>query len=232
MGHFWVGSMCLAASSSSSFPRGVAAVTDTITIREDMGNRMPGRSWMLYLLEVFDRRNVPIELNLICQFNDRDNFWAIFGGVNRYKFTKVLPIVGHSYLRQIVMRKDSRSIEYSVTDQNTKETENFVFNAGGGRVGITYEGKNQFTGIEWWNKAGGPPFPVRYRVEVSNLMYGIPDDVSLAITYRPYSRLVPNSDSAGAGYPVLFDKPMIKDGCICYAVADGASNTGMKFALA
>ena len=118
MGHFWVGSMCLAASSSSSsFPRGVVAVTDTITIREDMGNRMPGRSWMLYLLEVFDRRNVPIELNLICQFNDRDNFWAIFGGVNRYKFTKVLPIVGHSYLRQIVMRKDSRSIEYSVTDE-------------------------------------------------------------------------------------------------------------------
>jgi hypothetical protein len=185
---------------------------------------------MLYLLEAFDRRDsVPVELNLICQFNDRDNFWAIFGGVNRYKFTKVLPVVGHSYLRQIIMRKESRSIEYSVMDKSTNETENFVFNIEGN---FAYQGANHFTGIEWWNKAGSSPFPVRYRVEVSGLMYGVPDDDdnNSAITYWPYGELAPNSDKIVARYPVSFENPMVKDGCICYTVGDGMAGAGIRFA--
>ena len=222
--HFWAGSMCLAGSR---FPSDVVAIADTITILEDMGNRIPDRSWMLYLLEVFDRRNsVPAELNLICQFNDRDNFWAIFGGVNRFRFTKVLPIVGHSYLRQIIMRKESRSIEYSVTDKNANEIESFVFSVGGD---FAYQGANHFTGVEWWNKAGSSPFPIRYRAEIADLMYGVPDDNS-AITYWPYSALVPNSDKSGARYPVSFESPMVKGGCICYTVGDGMGGAGMRFA--
>lgn len=223
-GHFWAGSMCLAGGR---FPSNAIAISDTIAILEDMGNRIPDKSWMLYLLEVFDRRSsVPVELNLICQFNDRDNFWTIFGGVNRYKFTKVMPIVGHSYLRQIIMRKESRSVEYSVMDRGTGEVENFVFSIEGG---FAYHGASHFTGIEWWNKAGSSPFPVRYKVEVSGLMYGLCDNNS-AITYWPYSALAPNSDKNIARYPVSFENPMVKDGCICYTVADGMGGTGMRFA--
>lgn len=77
--------------------------SDVIKICKDLGNNIPDKSWMLYLLELFDSGAIDnihraIELNLICQFNEYDNFWAIFAGVNRYKFNKVLPVVGHSYL--------------------------------------------------------------------------------------------------------------------------------------
>src|SRR5919198_5403224 len=96
--HFWLGSLCRIASRDHngrqrlSFPSCVVAVIDTIRIIQDFGNNIPNKSWMLYLLELFDSGYgiKAIELNLICQFNDRDNFWAIFGGVNRYKFIKVL----------------------------------------------------------------------------------------------------------------------------------------------
>jgi hypothetical protein len=76
---------------------------------------------MLYLLELFDSGAIDnnhrlIELNLICQFNVYDNFWAIFAGVNRYKFTIVLAAVGHSYLRKIILHKYDNSIEYRVMD--------------------------------------------------------------------------------------------------------------------
>jgi hypothetical protein len=71
---------------------------------------MSDNSWMLYLLELFDRstanNHIPVELNLICQFNEQDNFWAIFAGVNRDKFTKAVPIVGHCYLREIILYKE------------------------------------------------------------------------------------------------------------------------------
>ena len=43
-------------------------------------------------------------------------FLAIFAGVNWYKFTKVLPIVSHSCLREIVLHEHHDSIEYRVTD--------------------------------------------------------------------------------------------------------------------
>ena len=125
--HFWIGSLCMAGPR---FPPDATAITDTITIEQDMGNKIPDRSWMLYLLELFDNR-IPVELNLICQYNDRDNFWAIFRGVNRYKFTKVLPQVGHSYARRIVMDRGSKSIHYSVTDSKTGENESFDFQATG-----------------------------------------------------------------------------------------------------
>jgi hypothetical protein len=96
---------------------------------------MPDKSWMLYLLELFDssvaNHHTSIELNLVCQFNDQDNFWAIFAGVNRYKFTKVVPIVGHSYLREIILHRYDNSIEYCVTDlinnNNNNAIEDFTF---------------------------------------------------------------------------------------------------------
>lgn len=215
--HFWLGSFCLAGPR---FPPDVTAIADTIAVQEDMGNRIPDRSWMLYLLELFDNKT-PIELNLICQFNDKDNFWAIFHGVNRYKFTKVLPKVGHSYLRKIVMDRKAKSIHYSVTDSNTGETESHDFSVD---EPLGFAGSNHFTGLEWWNKAGSSPFPARYKVEISNLQYGVQGE------YKPYDRLVPNGDGTGASYPVSFEGPEARAGHISYVVGSGKTAAGMRFA--
>lgn len=221
--HFWVGSLCL-FRGKQTLPPGITSVGDAITILEDLGNRIPDKSWMLYLLEVFDgKAGVPVELNLICQFNDRDNFWAIFGGVNRYKFTAVLPVLGHTYLRQIIFQKESRTVEYRLTDRTTGQSEKFVFNA----TGIAFEGRSTFTGVEWWNKMGGTPFPVRYRVHVSELMCGIAD--LQGITYVPYDGLVPDKDGAGDSYPISFAKPGEEKGYISYEVTDGTAKVGPGF---
>jgi hypothetical protein len=205
----------------------MVAAADTIRIVEDLGNNIPDRSWMLYLLELFDSR-VPVELNLICQFNDRDNFWAIFGGVNRYKFTKVLPIVGHSYLRQILMQRETGSIEYSASDLDSGASETFRFEVPAAM--ISFQGSNHFTGLEWWNKAGSSPFPIRYKVEVSNLKYGrLLDSSKENLAFDPFNAFVSNLDGHARGYPVTFADVGIKDGCICYTLAPGSCSTGLSF---
>jgi hypothetical protein len=263
--HFWVGSLCLRAPPSPSFssttltsvfssiaarikpppspsyPSNVIAVSDTLTILEDLGNHIPDKSWMLYLLELFDKNTAAaVELDLICQFNDRDNFWAIFRGINRYKFTKVLPAVGHSYLREIIMKKEKKSIEFSLTDLGTKQNETFSFDVSSEDKRFSYQGGNHFTGIEWWNKASGSngntPFPIRYKVEVSNLSFGQATDGTLTrppIDYRPYNMLIPNRDDVSRvkNYPVSFENPAVKDDgkSIRYAVASGETIAGIRF---
>lgn len=232
------------SSSSPSYPSNVIAVSDTLTILEDLGNHIPDKSWMLYLLELFDKNTAaPVELDLICQFNDRDNFWAIFRGINRYKFTKVLPTVGHSYLREIILQKEKKSIEFSLTDLGTNQNETFFFDD----VSLedkrfSYQGANHFTGIEWWNKASGSsndntPFPIRYKVEVSNLSFGQAASgtpTRPSIDYRPYNMLIPNRDGASRvkHYPVSFENPAVKDDgkkSIRYAVSSGETNAGIHF---
>jgi hypothetical protein len=42
------------------YPRGVIAIFDVITIIEDMGNQIPDKSWMLYLLELFNVENADL----------------------------------------------------------------------------------------------------------------------------------------------------------------------------
>jgi hypothetical protein len=219
---------------------------------EDLGNHIPDKSWMLYLLELFDKNTeVALELNLICQFNDRDNFWAIFRGINRYKFTKVLPAVGHSYRREVIMKKEKKSVEFSLTDLDTKQNETFSFDVSSEDAkGFSYRGGNHFTGIEWWNKASGSnngntPFPIRYKVEVSSLYFGKAAEeedndaadgeptISLPIDYRPYNMLVPNRDDVSRvkNYPVSFERPAVKDDgkSIRYAVTSGVTIAGIHF---
>jgi hypothetical protein len=98
--HFWVGSFCGIINNDRRFvfPREVIAVSDIITLIEDIGNKIPDKSWMLYLLEIFNKQNIPAELNLICSINNDGKFDAIFNGVNQYQFKHISPIVGHSYL--------------------------------------------------------------------------------------------------------------------------------------
>ncbi|MGC1930343.1 MAG: hypothetical protein WA667_15320 [Candidatus Nitrosopolaris sp.] len=110
---------------------------------------------MPYLLELFNIQNVALELNLICQFDSQDYFEAIFQGVNQYRFRQILPIVSHSYLRQIIMNSQKQTISYPLEDQNSKQTERFELSL---NREFVFEGLNHFTGIEWWNKMGNFPY--------------------------------------------------------------------------
>jgi len=230
--HYWVGSFCRILDKNQGiplFPGGVTAISDIIKVVADIGNQIPDKSWMLYLLELFNIRNIPIELNLICQFDNQDYFEAIFQGVNRYRFKKVLPVVGHSYLRMIMMYKKNRQIRYTLTDQLTAETEIFDFPLG---MNFDYIGANQFTGIEWWNKTGSFPYSIRYKVEVSQLMFGFLDkDDPESITFIPHNSLIPNNDNSGTGYPVSFQNVMLKEGCVCYSVEPGNCSNGIQYSI-
>lgn len=231
--HFWVGSFCgsLDSKNGPAFPRGVIAATDIIALIEDMDNQIPDKSWMLYMLELFDKQNnVAIELNLICQFDNKNYFEAIFNGINRYRFKEVLPILGHSYLRQIIMNSQKECISYILEDTNTKQIERFDLPLNP-EQGFAFEASNLFTGIEWWNKISNYPYPIRYQIKVSQIMYGLSDNPSdsESIIYFPINALIPNSEGSNVQYPVAFHNPSIESGCISYGVRCGNCKTGMKY---
>jgi hypothetical protein len=233
--HFWVGSFCGILEGNKSkpvFPGEVIAVSDIISLIEDEGNKIPDKSWMLYLLELFTKQdNIAIELNLICQFDNQNYFEAIFNGVNRYRFKEVLPILGHSYLRLIIMNLKKECISYILEDIKTQRAERFdlFMNTIGGFV--FDEASNLFTGIEWWNRIGNYPYLIRYKVEVSQLTCGFSDKSSdpEAITYYPINALIPNSEGSKVVYPVTFYNPRIESGCICYDVKSGNCKSGMEY---
>ena len=162
-----MGSFCGIINDSSSnkpaFPRRVIAAADVIALIEDIGNQIPDKSWMLYLFELFNKQNIAIELNLICQFDNQDYFEAIFNGVNRYRFKEILPILDHSYLRQIIMNSQKECITYILEDGDTKQTERFDLQLNMGEELLS--ASNLFTGIERWNKIGNFPYSIRYHVE-------------------------------------------------------------------
>lgn len=231
--HYWVGSFCRIADKKQRapiFPAGATSVSDVIKIVADLGNQIPDKSWMLYLLELFTIRNVPIELNLICQFDNQDYFEAIFQGVNRYRFTKVLPIIEHSYLRMLMLDKINKQIKYSITDQITGISETFDFSLGS--MNFDYIAGNQFSGIEWWNKMGNFPYSIRYKVEVSQLMVGFIDkDDPESVTFIPHDSLIPNKDNSGTAYPITFQNIMLRDGCVCYSIQSGKCNNGIHYSI-
>jgi hypothetical protein len=233
--HFWVGSFCGILDDSGrnkpAFPRGVIAVSDIITLVEDMGNQIPDKSWMLYLLELFNSQNIPAELNLICSFNNDGKFDAIFNGVNQYQYKQISPVVGHSYIRQIIMNSQKECISYLLEDRNTKQIERFDLSLNIIGQEFALEGQNDFTGIEWWNKTGNFPYPIRYHVEISQLMYGLSDNPSdpESIVYIPYNTLVPNSEGSDIQYPISFHNLRIESGCICYGVRSGSCRNGIKY---
>lgn len=211
------------------FPQDVIAICDVIKLAVDNGNQIPDKSWMLYLLELFNVQNIPTELNLICQFDNQDYFEAIFHGVNRYRFVKILPEIAHSYLRMLVLDKVKNCISYILSDLETKEQEIFSLHL---NTNFQYLGANQFTGMEWWNKTGNFLYPLRYHVEISQLMFGIHDvnnDDPESITFIPHNALIPNNDGSEAEYPVSFNNPMLRDGCIYYSTRGGSCNNGIRY---
>ena len=210
--HFWVGSFCCILDGSNNgkpaFPTGVVAAADVIALIEDIGNQIPDKSWIHY-------------------------FEAIFNGVNRYRFREVLPVVGHSYLRQIIMNSQKECISYLLEDRNTKQTERFdlQLNARQELSLFAFEASNLFTGIEWWNKIGDFPYPIRYHIQVSQLMYGISDNPSdsESIVYGPFDTLIPNSEGTNMQYPISFHNLRMESGCICYNVKYGNCKYGMQY---
>jgi hypothetical protein len=200
------------------------AISDVITIISDLGNNVPDKSWMLYLLELFNKQNIPVELNLICSFNDDGKFHAIFGGVNRHEF-KIKPEIGHSYLRQIIIESAKKRITYHLKDENSGQTDSFLFNVDSFDFSIS----KHFTGLEWHNRIENKPYPVRYHVEISNLAYGIhdnPDDLD-SLVYLPYDGLQHNSEGFVRDYPVTFNNFQTRNGFIVYEIDSGKQETGI-----
>ena len=235
--HYWVGSFCHTIDSFNNnnknkklvFPATeVVAASDVITLVADVGNNIPDKSWMLYLLEVFNIQNIAVELNLICSFNNDGKFDAIFNGVNQYQFKEIQPMVGHSYLRQIIFNYSKQCISYILQDKNTNQSESFDLLLKG--QSFRYEISNQFTGIEWWNKIGNYPYPIRYIVEISQLTFGLADPTDKeSVTYVPHNALKPTNDGSGTKYPVSFHNVRIKDDCICYVVQLGDCYNGIRY---
>jgi hypothetical protein len=239
--HFWIGSFCRCNSKGRYyFPSGTVAASDIITLVNDLGNRIPDKSWMLYLLEIFNSQNIACELNLICQFDGQDYFEAIFQGRNQYRFKEVLPFVGHSYQRQIILNQAKSVISYILTDKTANHTELFELQVNNDsntkKSRFDFEALNQFTGIEWWNKIGSLPYPIRYHVEISQLLYGL-NDVGYSdpdsILFQPYDALIPNSEGAAMEYPISFANCRIKedDGCISYDIFDGICRKGLGYSV-
>jgi len=212
--HFWVGSFCRNINNNNeriNFPKGVVAISDIITLTLDLGNQIPEKSWMLYLLELFNRQNIAVELNLICSFNNNGKFDAIFNGVNQYQFKNIQPLVGHSYMRQIIFNSERKSISYFLEDKTTQQVEEFNLRFSD-NTNFNFEIANQFTGIEWWNKIGNFSYPIRYQVEISQLIYGIKQNAndSQSIIYLPYTSLIENSEENTFTYPISFYNTNIK----------------------
>lgn len=223
--HFWSGYYCLTGQEKISGFSPVVSISDVITVVSDFGNKIPDKSWMLYLLELFNSQHIPVELNLICSFNDEGKFHAIFGGTNKYEF-KIKPIVGHSYLRQIILEQSKQRIAFHLKDQNTGESDSFFLNV---ENAFNFSISKHFTGLEWHNRIENMPYPIRYEAEISNLAYGICDDMEDigSIAYYPYDKIMPETEGIGKEHPVSFHNFEVKNGFISYKISSGKHNAGI-----
>jgi hypothetical protein len=214
------------ADKDNYIPEQSIAISDVIKILSDLGQNIPDKSWMLYLLELFNKQNIPVELNLICSFNDDGKFHAIFDGINKYEF-KIKPIVGHSYLRQIIMNLSKHKIEYRLMDEITGQVESFFFDFVLNLFDFSIS--KHFTGLEWHNRVGNTPYPIRFQVEISNLAYGINDDLTdlQSIAYFPYDQLFPDEEGFAKEYPVSFHDLETRKGFITYKISSGTHGKGI-----
>ena len=201
-------------------------ISDVIKIVSDLGNHIPDKSWMLYLLDLFNTQDIAVELNLICSFNDDGKFHAILDGVNRYEF-KIKPILGHSYLRQITTDPSNNRIGYQLIDEITGQTDSFFFDVESSSFEFSIS--KHFTGLEWHNKIGNAPYQIRYQVEISNLAFGVRDDLTdmQSIVFFPYTKLLPDNEGIVKQYPVSFRDFESRNGFIRYTIDSGNHSMGI-----
>ena len=220
--HYWIGSINDPQLFYRDYFYKFNIITDNIKILHEFKNDIPDKSWMLYLLEVFNPQQIAVEINLISQYDDQNYFEAIFNGIIRYRFTKVLPEVGHIYLRQIKFERSNPSIEYYLKNLNTQTDENYILNLNNDPP-FSFQFSRCFTGVEWWNKNESRPYPIKFKIEISNLMYGFnhnPYD-SQPVVFFPINTLSSDKDGHSFSYPVKFNYDGIKNGCFCYNLEPG-----------
>jgi hypothetical protein len=227
--HYWIGSVNQPHFYYKNYYDKFNILTDNLKILQEYKNNIPDKSWMLYLLEVFNPQQIAVELNLICQFDDQNYFEAIFNGINRYRFTKVLPELGFSYLRQIKFNEPKSSIEYYLKNIDSDIDESYLLHLNNDSS-FSFRFFTCFTGIEWWNKIECKPYPIKYKIEISNLMYGFndnPDDFN-SIIFFPINSFSSDKDAGHwSSYPIDFNYNGIKNGCLCYDVRDGSCVKGL-----
>lgn len=216
--HYWYG--CI-DTPNSDYPDEIdqfRVLVDNIKLIKDLGNFIPDKSWILYLLEIFNVQKQPAELNLICQFDNQNYFEAIFRGTNQYRFRKVIPEVGGSYRREIRFKEDESIIQYCLQDLNTKTVE--IYDLIVDKRTFVYQFSQCFTGVEWWNKMRNLPYQLRFEVFVSNLMYGYNDDAldPNSMTFFPIGNIFENKDGNPVSYPITIEGMDRIDGCICYSI--------------
>jgi hypothetical protein len=239
---FWVGSYC---RLNSQYPCNVTAISDVFTIVKDMGSQIPDMSYMNYMLEFFidSFKEVAVELDLTCSFNDNGKFTGIYGGADQYTFQQIVPVVGHSYRRQIFIDPYKRHVNYNLADLQTGQSETFelkeenikklenillTYNISDIKE-IEFEGVDHFTGLEWHNRQYDGPFPIRYQLDISQLQYGKSNPTDpINVSYLPYNALRSDKDGfGGKNYPVAFQDIKLMNNCICYTIGSGNSEDGM-----
>jgi hypothetical protein len=144
--------------------------------------------------------------------------------------------VGHTYKREIIVNPKTRVIDYNLRDIQTDRRETFQLHEMNykhpsiGLQNMNFEGSKQFTGIEWWNKTSARPYPIRYLAEISLLSFARENSLnSDEVKYFPYQSAISDTDPVGKQYPISFNNPRIMNGCICYNVETGSSNTGLTY---
>lgn len=217
--HYWYGCIDTPFTEYQTHLSKFRLITDVIRLNKDLGNMIPDKSWMLYLLEVFNIQKHPAELNLICQFDGQNYFEAIFKGHNQYRFRDVLPEIGNSYYREITFLEKNSTIKYYLKDLSIGVEEEFCLSVN--KELFAFQFYQCFTGIEWWNRMGHEPYNIRYDVLVSKLMYGYNDntDDPDSKTFFPIGTIYENKDRATNTYPINLNFLNRIDGCICYTVA-------------
>lgn len=216
--HYWYGCVDTPITDYPHDHQKFRMLLDNMKILRDLGNEIPDKSWMLYLLEIFNIQQQPVELNLICQYDDQNYFEAIFRGRNQYRFNKIVPIVGGSYQREIWFKESESKIQYILRDLVTNVIESFDLLIDKRIFG--YQFYQCFTGAEWWNRIRNCPYPLRFEVFVSMLMYGYNDDPldPTSMIFFPIGNMLENKDGNAGSYPVKIEGINRLDGCICYTM--------------
>jgi len=89
------------------------------------------------------------------------------------------------------MDQSQSRIGYQLMDETSGKIDSFFFDV---YADSNFSMSKHFTGIEWHNRSGNIPYPIRFKVEISNLAYGINDNLSdlRSVAYFPYNQLLPD----------------------------------------